>query len=199
MSFGEFRNERTNQGHLIVIPYNGDPAVQLFLPDPKEAERSKVAVFWKGWLTPTTAADWVNTAFSMVNGNPRCVSEVWSSQEPRPVTYDKTDINRISSNLENVASEATVTLLVQTKDPDDDRFYVWGDLRKQATPAGKSAELPNGGVSEVGIRMTSAEFVEITGKAVISSLLKRSSNIDLKEGEVEDLLQQLESKIFHQP
>jgi len=152
MSFGEFRNELTNQGHLIVIPYDGAPAVQLFLPYEKQAEHEKVAVFWKGWLTPGTAADWVNTAFSLVNGDPHCVSEVWSAKAAPPSTYGKTELDLLLNNLQQAVPDATVTLLVQTNEPQDDRFYVWGDLRQQPAPAGQSADLPNGGVSEVGIR-----------------------------------------------
>jgi hypothetical protein len=194
MAFGEFANRPHPSGHFIVIPYDGDPAVQLFLPHDKSA----VAVVWKGWLTPGEAVDWVKTAFALID-NARCISEIWSAKDTQPETFESTQTTRLEESLKKVTDDAIVTLRLQPKLGAGDRLYVWGDLRQQPSPAGEKADLPNGGVSEVGIRVLPGDLRESTGKALVGNLLKRSTNINLRAGEVEDLLSQLESKIARLP
>src|SRR5690242_11629518 len=108
MAFGEFANRPHPSGHFIVIPYDGDHAVQLFLPNDQNA----VAVVWKGWLTPGEAVDWVKTAFALID-NAQCISEIWSAKETQPETYQSTETTRLEESLKKIADDATVTLRLQ--------------------------------------------------------------------------------------
>jgi hypothetical protein len=196
MAFGEFQSRRDHHGQWMVIPYDGAPSVQLFLPDRKTHTSNGAVVFWKGWLTPDAVVAWVGVAFALVEGNPQCESELWSSQIAKPQVYQRGTLGALSQNLAGVKEDVVVTLRVQSEPSTETRFYVWGDLRQGPSPAGMEMSLPDGGVSEVGIEVSPADLRESTGKAIIGNLLMKSSSLKLETDEIEDLLHQLESKLL---
>ena len=196
MAFGEFQDRRDHHGQWMVIPYNGTPSVQLFLPDRKADASRGAVIFWKGWLTPDAVNEWLSVAFALVDDDLRCESEIWSSEVGTPQSYQKATLGDLSKNLAGVKEDAVVTLRIHSQPGSRTRFYVWGDLRHGPTAAGSEMSLSGGDVPEVGVEVSPTDLREGTGRAIIVNLLIKSSTLKLALDEAEDLMHQLESKLI---
>jgi hypothetical protein len=159
-----------------------DWAFRVSLQDPEH----HIAVYWHGRLSLPVIADWARTALTFRDPGARIELNCWSNdQEGEPKTYGSVDLADLASDTQQ-CRDGIVTLAVSDNHTGV-RYYVWGDLADRRQPSGEPGE--------VGMKLDPGELIFSAARAMLAVLLGRTAGLEADQWEIEDLLNQIQSKV----
>jgi hypothetical protein len=186
--FGATQDFTDNYGRWVTIPHLELPPVRMFVPREEYGVHPSFTTYWSGGLALRTLHEFVANLFRAYGRSLTCECEVWSSEDFEPGSFGYTSLDRLWGYVsENAMGHPTS---FKFRDAEQrDLVYLWGDIC-----SGKESPR-NSKCGEVGIKVRIDDFMTDAFHRSVVALFKRTCWPQQPEPVVNDLFNQILSKL----